>query len=259
LNKAFVASGRLMLRSWWKPLHRFRQEAGLSPGGDPLFEDKFSADLVLALFSREIAPPQPDWPPHTVQPGYVFYDLDDARSDLPPELEAFLNAGEPPIVFTLGSSAVYDPRGFFEASAEAARMLKRRAVFLVGRNAPPANCSDDSIAAPYAAFSQLFPRASVIVHQGGSGTTAQALRAGRPALIMPCGFDQPDNAARVKRIGAGLNISRNRYKARAAANKLQKLLGDPSFAVNAGRIGRKLQLENSLDGACGAIERLWAV
>jgi UDP:flavonoid glycosyltransferase YjiC (YdhE family) len=76
---------------------------------------------------------------------------------------------------------------------------------------------------------------------------------------MPCGFDQPDNAARVKRIGAGLNISRNRYKARAAANKLQKLLGDPSFAVNAGRIGRKLQLENSLDGACGAIERLWAV
>ena len=143
-----------------------------------------------------------------MQPGYVFYDQDEAQSGLPAELEAFLQAGEAPIVFTLGSSAVHDPRGFFEQSAEAARMLNRRAVFLIGQNPPPSAMSSDSIAVPYAPFSELFPRAAVVVHQGGSGTTAQALRAGHPTLIMPCGFDQPDNAARVKRIGAGLTVSR---------------------------------------------------
>lgn len=258
INKAFVALGRLMLRSWWKPVHRLRRELGLSRGGDPLFEEKFRADLVLALFSREIAPPQPDWPPNTLQPGYALYDRDDARSGLAPELEAFLQAGEAPIVFTLGSSAVHDPRRFFEESAEAARILDRRAVFLVGQNAPPAATPSASIAAPYAPFSELFPRAAVVVHQGGSGTTAEALRAGRPALIMPCGFDQPDNAARVRRLGAGLTLSRSRYNARTAAKKLRRLLADPSFAANAEGIGGRLRAEDGVAGACDAIEGLLA-
>jgi UDP:flavonoid glycosyltransferase YjiC (YdhE family) len=259
INKAFISSGRLMLRSWWKPVHRLRRDLGLSRGGDPLFEEKFRADLVLALFSREIAPPQPDWPPNTLQPGYALYDRDDARSGLAPELEAFLQAGEPPIVFTLGSSAVHDPRRFFDESAEAASMLGRRAVFLIGRNAPPAAMPSASIAAPYAPFSELFPRAAAVAHQGGSGTTAEALRAGRPALIMPCGFDQPDNAARVTRLGAGLTLPRNRYNARSAAKKLRRLLGDPGFAANAEGIGGRLRAEDGVGGACDAIEGLLAI
>jgi UDP:flavonoid glycosyltransferase YjiC (YdhE family) len=254
-NKAFIEVSRIALRHWWEPVRRLRRELGLRTEAEPLFRDKFSANLVLALFSRQIAPPQSDWPVNSVQPGFVYYDRDDAQSGLSRELQDFLKGGEAPIVFTLGSSAVHDPRGFFEASAEAARMLQRRAVFLVGQNPPPTS-TDSAIAVPYAPFSQLFPHASVVVHQGGSGTTAQALRAGRPALIMPCGFDQPDNAARVKRIGAGLSISRNRYTARAAAQKLQKLLGDPSIAANAERIGRRLQSEGGLRSACDAIERV---
>ena len=256
VNKAFVASGRLMLRSWWEPVYRLRRELGLSKGGNPLFEDKFSADLVLALFSREIAPPQPDWPPNAVQPGYVYYDQDDSRSGLPPELDAFLQAGEPPIVFTLGSSAVHDPRRFFDDSAEAARFLNRRAVFLIGQNAPPMAMSSATIAVPYAPFSELFRKAAVVVHQGGSGTTAQALRAGRPALIMPCGFDQPDNAARVKRIGAGLTISRNRYRADTAAKVLKRLLEEPRFTATALAIADRLRAEDGIGAACDAIEKL---
>jgi rhamnosyltransferase subunit B len=114
----------------------------------------------------------------------------------------------------------------------------------------------DSIAVPYAPFSELFPRAAVVVHQGGSGTTAQALRAGHPTLIMPCGFDQPDNAARVKRIGAGLTLSRYRYNAQTAAKTLKRLLTDPKYAENAERIARQLEREDGLGGACDAIERL---
>jgi UDP:flavonoid glycosyltransferase YjiC (YdhE family) len=255
-NKILIALGRFAFRSWWEPVYRLRREKGLRSGGDPLFEAKFSANLILALFSPEIARPQPDWPARTVQPGYLFYDQDETRSGLPPELETFLQAGEAPLVFTLGSSAVHDPRGFFEASAEAARILNRRAVFLCGQSPPPATVPGKTIAVPYAPFSELFPRAAVVVHQGGSGTTAQVLRAGRPALVMPCAFDQPDNAARVKRIGAGFTISRNSFKALTAARRLDRLLSDPSYASKAAIIAETLRNEDGLSRTCAAIERL---
>ena len=186
----------------------------------------------------------------------MFYDQDEAQSGLTPELEAFLRSGEAPIVFTLGSSAVHDPQGFFDASVGAANALNKRAIFLIGDNPQPAGLSSKSIAVPYAPYSQIFPKASVVVHSGGSGTTAQVLRAGKPGLTMPCGFDQPDNAARLKRIGAGITLFRNRYNAKTAARDLDKLLNDPSYAANAARIGRTLQAEDGVGKACDAIERL---
>jgi len=237
-------------------VRQLRRELGLSPGKNALFDDKFSRDLTLALFSPEFAARQPDWPPNTVQPGFVFYDQDEARSSLVPELAAFLAAGEAPIVFTLGSTAVHDPRSFFDESARSAKQLKRRAVFLIGENPLPADLPNESIAVPYAPFSELFPKAAVVVHQGGVGTTAQGLRAGRPTLIMPCGFDQPDNAARVQRLGAGLTLSRDRYNARTAARTLDKLLTTPECAANAARIGLQLRAEDGIGNACDAVEDL---
>jgi len=258
INRAFLTLGRLATQHWWKPVRNLRREQGLSEGRNPLFHDKFSTHLTLAMFSEEIARPQPDWPPNTVQPGYVYYDSGERQAGLTEELSAFLDRRPAPIVFTLGSSAVHDPRGFFEESARAARILGERAVLLMGDNLPLVADSDEIIALPYAPFSELFPRAAVIVHQGGSGTTAQALRAGRPALIMPCGFDQPDNAARVERLGAGVTVARHRYSAHTAATGLEILLKDPEFAANAEKIGRRLRSENGLEKACDSIDRLLA-
>jgi len=256
VNQAFLALGRFATDHWWKPVRDLRREQGLSLGRNPLFHDKFSPDLTLAMFSPEIARPQPDWPPNTVQSGYVYYDQAEEQSGLSKELRAFLDRSEPPIVFTLGSSAVHDPRGFFEESARAAKALGQAAVLLVGDNPTTVVDSSSILALPYAPFSELFPRTAVVVHQGGSGTTAQALRAGRPALIMPCGFDQPDNAARVQRLGAGLTLSRKRYSAKSAARVLDRLLTDPSYAATAENIGSRLRRENGVENACDAIERL---
>ncbi|AXC14730.1 UDP-glucose:sterol glucosyltransferase [Acidisarcina polymorpha] len=257
VHKALLKTAQLATLSWWKPVRKLRRELGLRPGRNPIFYDKFSPNLTLALFSSEIARPQDDWPPNTIQPGYVYYDDAEAQSGLPAELSAFLDAGRPPIVFTLGSSAVHEPRGFFEESAAAAAIVKRRAVFLIADNPPPPRASSEMIAVPYASFSNLFPHAAAIVHQGGSGTTAQALRAGRPSLIMPCGFDQPDNAARVQRMGAGLTLSRNRYTASNAAKVLEKLLDDPQYSSKAEQIGDRLRAENGIGHACDAIEALF--
>ncbi len=203
---------KILTRTWAQPLYQLRQELGLPPlQGNPLIDDKYSPDLVLAMFSSAFAEPQPDWPINTVQTGFTFYDGSKTGRQLPPELEDFLKAGEPPIVFTLGSAAVVSPGQFYEESIGAVRYLKRRAVLLMGKNVPPADLPDSIMAVNYAPYSQIFPRASAIVHQGGIGTTAQALRAGRPTLVTPYSVDKPDNAARVKRLGTSRTIARKQY------------------------------------------------
>jgi len=92
-----------------------------------------------------------------------------------------------PLVFTLGSSAVVDAGPFYENSVAATKLLGRRAVLLVGKDPRnrPASLPDGVVAFAYAPYSELFPRAAAIVHQGGIGTTAQAMRSGRPCWSCP--------------------------------------------------------------------------
>jgi rhamnosyltransferase subunit B len=235
--------------AWGEPVRRLRRELGLAPGGNPLFEGRHSPRRVLALFSRIIGAPQPDWPPNTLVTGFPFHD----EPSSVPALPDFLDDGDPPIVFTLGSSAVWDAGTFYEKSIAAARKLGKRAVLLVGDN--PLQSSPSSILSiPYAPYAQLFPRAAAIVHQGGIGTTAQALRAGKPMLVMPFGSDQYDNAARVERLGAGRAIMRRRYTADRAAAALRELLEHPQYRENAAAAGRHLQAENGVRAACDALE-----
>jgi UDP:flavonoid glycosyltransferase YjiC (YdhE family) len=254
--RAVMNVGRLGMRHWWDPVRQLRREEGLRPDCDPLFRDKFSPNLVLALFSSLLARPQPDWPRQTVQPGFVFFDGRDAADDAPAELTAFLAAGDGPIVFTMGSTAVHNPGDFYDASAEAARLLGRRAVLLVGANPAPRAPSKDILVLPYAPYSQIFPHAAAIVHQGGSGTTGQAMLAGKPMVFVPYGWDQPDNAARVERLGMGLHVPRSRYSARTAADALERLLNDVRFAKRATEVGEQIQAEHGLTGACDAIEAI---
>jgi UDP:flavonoid glycosyltransferase YjiC (YdhE family) len=229
---------------------------GLPPTkANPFFEGGQSPRLVLSLFSRELAAPQPDWPAHSVQPGFPFYDQD-GDADMPADLLRFLDDGPAPLVFTLGSSAVLDAGGFYEQSAQAAKLLGRRAVLLVGKKPEnrPASLPRGVITIAYAPFSQIFPRAAAIIHQGGIGTTGQAMRSGRPTIIMPYAHDQPDNAARTSRLGISRTIPRARYTAEAAAAELRKLLDDPTYAQRAREVGERVQREDGIGGACDALE-----
>jgi rhamnosyltransferase subunit B len=207
------------------------------------------------MFSPTFATPQPDWPANTVQSGFTFYDDSQRNAELPPALESFFANGKPPIVFTLGSAAVMEPGRFYDESIQAAKLLNHRAVLLVGKNSPPENLTDEIMAVEYAPYSQIFSRACAIAHQGGIGTTAQALRAGRPMLVMPYSHDQPDNAARVERLGVALKISRQQYLAKRAAEKLRELLENPTYAAKAAKIGQIIQAENGVSAACDAIEQ----
>lgn len=243
---------------WSEPIREFRQELGLRHDNvEPILKDKFSPLLNLALFSKVLGAPQPDWPQPTAQTGFCFYDGKQDLVKMPEKLRDFLDSGEPPIVFTLGSAAVWAAGNFFHESVEAAKLLKRRAVLLMGHNAPPENLPPEIAAFDYAPYSEVFPHAVCVVHQGGVGTTSQVLRAGVPHLIMPFSHDQPDNAARCARYGVARTISRQSYNAERAAAELRELLRDLGYKTKAQEAKGVIQSENGVQSACDAIENIF--
>ena len=239
-----------------KDVTRFRDELGIPDYGNPLFEGQHSPLRVLALFSKVFAQPQPDWPPHTEVTGFCFYDGHQQMA-VPAELNRFLDNGPPPLVFTLGSSAVWIARDFFRQSTEAAKRLGRRAVLLVGdeRNLPN-SLPEGMIALDYVPYQSLLPRASVVVHHGGVGTTSQGLLAGVPTLIVPFAFDQSDNAEHARRLGTSRTLYRKNYLAPEVANELNELLRRPFYARKALEVSQQLKQEDGPGRAADLIEEV---
>lgn len=254
--------GRLATRPLARPVAGLRRSLGLPPATrHPMLGGQFSPLLNLALFSPLFAPPQADWPARTCTTGFPFFD--DGRSaheQMPAALADFLRSGPPPLVFTLGSTAVGLAGRFYAESLAVTRALGQRAVLLAGREAsrqmgkPP----EGTLILDYAPHGALFPAASVVVHSGGIGTTAQALRSGRPQLVVPFGFDQPDNARRAARLGVGSVLPIGRYNAARATERLCDLLGNPTTLRLARDLATRLRAEQGARTAADAIEDAWA-
>jgi len=252
---------RFASRKWPEPIYDLRRELGLPRGMNPLFDAKHSPHLVLAMFSHVLGKKQKDWPENTLITGFCYYDADAGNAALPKHLEEFVAAGAPPVVFTLGSAAVLAAGDFYEVSAKAAIELGTRAVLLIGsdpRNKPQQELPDSICVAEYAPYSALFSRASLVTHQGGVGTTAQCLRAGKPMLIMPYSHDQPDNARRMKRLKVAKVIQRSNFKPHKVAGKLRAMLDDPNLAQNAKSVAQQVSREDGVKAACDALEELHA-
>ncbi len=251
-----LKAARFETGRWAQPVYRLREKLGLPRGGNPVIEGQFSPYGTLALFSPHFAAPQPDWPVNTKATGFVSYDKRGegfgAASD-GSELERFLAAGAAPVVFTLGSSAVMAAGQFFEESLRAAMKLGMRAVLLVGKERPPRVESDSIYVTDYAPYSELLPRAAATVHQGGIGTTAQALGAGKPMIVVPWAHDQPDNAARCSRLGLSRTVRRDEYKWETVAKELDRLFGDARYARRAREMADRLAEEDGVNAACSAL------
>ncbi len=240
-----------VLATQLKPVRELRRQIGLPPSAEnPLFEGQFSSQGAIGLYSPVLGGVRDDYPRRTEVAGFAWFDSEDGEaSALEPSLEAFLGAGGPPLVFTLGSLIVNSPGSFFRESLAAARILNKRAVLLVGENAAAAYAGFASVqvhVAAYAPHSLLFPRAEAVIHQGGIGTLAQALRSGRPQMIVPFYADQIDNAARAQRLGVARRLAPARYDAGSAARTLAALVRDPDLDRRAREVRETLLRE---DGA----------
>jgi rhamnosyltransferase subunit B len=258
-HRSMLSLLRTALRRWERPLHALRAELGLSPvRGAILMDEQFSPRGTLALFDPVLAAPQPDWPTDTLVCGAALYDADEqpdaaatAASD--ESLERFLAAGRPPVVFALGSSAVWLAREYWTHAIAACRILGMRGLLLTGmplQERLPANVA----AFDYLPYSRVFSHAAAIVHQAGVGTLSFALRAGRPQLLTPAGFDQPDNAARAARLGVGRVLPfRCAHSDARLVRELRALLGDPEYEKAAAAVAKRL---SGLDGAAAAAQHI---
>jgi rhamnosyltransferase subunit B len=182
-------------------LDALRRSLGLPPIASPVFGRwMHSPQAGVALFPAWFAPAAPDWPPQVEQAGFPLYD-GDAAGQPSAHLAAFVEAGPPPVVFMPGTAAT-DVNGIAQGAIEACRRTGQRGVLLVPKGRAPALPAQFCVA-PYAPFSWLLPRARALVHHAGVGSTAQALRAGVPQLLLPQAYDQFDNAICLERLGVG--------------------------------------------------------
>lgn len=258
LKRALLAiSDRLADRVLAPPVNGFRRELGLAPVRHIVSRWWHSPQRVVGLFPDWFAAPQRDWPPQVTLTGFPLYD-ERGATEVPPDLDAFLNearaADDPPLVFAPGSGN-QQARAFFTAACEACRRLGRRGVLLTRYTGHlPAPLPPGVMHADYAPFSAVLPRAAALVHHGGIGTAAQALAAGRPQLVMPMTFDQPDNAARLQRLGVGCWLPPYRFRGAAVARELRSLLESAAVSRRCAEVARRFDGSDAVGRTCQVIE-----
>ncbi|WGH78207.1 glycosyltransferase [Jannaschia ovalis] len=241
-NRALMTAGRgvLTLRHR-RGLNRVRAGMGLPRfDGTPLLDHAGDVPLRLGHWSERFAPLPADAHPDLRLTGFPPPPV----GDLPDALAAFLDAGPAPLVVTLGSIAQgLNGPDFWQEAVAMARAMGLRAVLLHGAAEVPGG--PDLMALPYAPHAPLFPRAAAILHHGGMGTSAEALRSGRPQLVVPVGGDQPDNAARLADLGVAVTLSRKNFDAEAGEAALTGLLSRFDYP-GAAELGEEIAAE---DGA----------
>lgn len=258
--------------SWRRTLWRFTEKGWIDPVGLkhinarrsalalPPVTDSFlghmenAPDLLVTLFPTWFGPTMPDWPKHLLEGDFPLFDPQPPER-FSPELSAFLAAGEPPLVFTPGTGNLH-AAAFFKCALSAATQLGRRAIFLTKERAQvPAQLPDSVLWQPYVPLSGLLSRAAALVHHGGIGTTAEALRAGVPQLVVPFGWDQHDNGARVKNLGLGDVIHASRLRPDKLAKVLQALTGSAGVQSQCKRVAERFDPRQDLVAHCLAMEQ----
>ncbi len=220
---------------------------------DVMFAGKFSPHLVLALFSPAFGAAQRDWPKAAVQTGFPYF-AQETKPETAARIAAFLAAGPPPVVFTLGTTVVKRAQDFYQIAADTALALGRRAVLLLGQNPPPHAPADQVLALDYAPHASLFPYAAAVVQHGGVGGCAEVLRAGVPVLTIPVGFDQPDNAVRLQRMGVGATLPHHRVNRSSLERSLGAVLADTAMAARAKTVAAAMDPARDMARTVDAIE-----
>lgn len=229
-----------------------RVQHGLAPVAS-LFALMHSApDLSVTLFPSWFGQCQPDWPSPLCAGDFTLYDPN-PQAAFTPELERFLAAGAPPLVFTHGTGN-QQAGAYFAHALAAVQRLGARAIFLTPhREQVPASLPPGVLWQAYLPFKKLLPLAAALVHHGGIGSTAEALRAGVPQLIVPLAYDQFDNGARVMALGAGLVLRHSRLNGRKLCAKLRQLMACTSIPVACGALQARMAHGDALGGALDAI------
>lgn len=236
-------------------LDQQRRHAGLAPAGRPFIEWLDSDRRVVSLFPEWFLVPGIDG--HAQAQGRMLdflFDDPQAGAGTPRALDVFLAEHEAPIVFTAGTGAT-SVREFFATAVQSATALTRPALLLTkARDQVPDPLPPGILQVDYLPFAELLPYAGGIVHHGGIGTFAQALRAGIPQIVMPGGFDQFDNAAKAVTFGVGDRIDPGRFDRQELSSKLDRVLSDVAVAEQCRRYRDRFDRTHTVAWCCDALE-----
>ncbi|MGV3525475.1 MAG: glycosyltransferase [Candidatus Sericytochromatia bacterium] len=249
---------RQMLQlSYGGVINRWRRETlGLGRfDGHPLWRAGVPVP-VLQAYSPSVLPRPADWPSSAQVTGYWFWD---AQPDWtpPPALAAFLAAGSPPVYIGFGSlgellKAAQGPEMLAALQATGQRFILAKGWL---QNVGP--LGERFFEMESVPHDWLFPRLSAVVHHGGAGTTAAALRAGKPAVVCPLTADQPFWARRMQQLGvAPAPLPLRRLTPTALVQALKQLRAEPAFAARANDVGAQIRAEDGVGVAAARIAEL---
>jgi len=236
-------------------LNLWRHQFGLPPVQRVFRDWIHSPQRVIGLFPDWFGPRQVDWPAALRLTGFPLFDEPDHATELPASLQQFLEAGSPPILFTPGSANQQASR-FFESGLDACQRLGRRALLLTRYPGHLPALPGTAHHEPFVPLSLVLPHCAALVSHGGIGTLAQGLAAGVPQLTMPMGFDQPDNATRLERLGVGRWLVPSEFDGDRVTAALDMLLDDPSITAECRRWCTEIRAQRPIESTCDLLEQL---
>jgi rhamnosyltransferase subunit B len=231
-----------------------RHQAGVAPVSGMFDMLRHGPDLSVTLFPAWFAEPKPDWPQPLCTGDFALFD---PHPDAPfsAELLQFLAQGDPPLIFTPGT-ANRQARDYFRHALAAAAALGKRAIFLTPhRDQVPPALPDTVLWQSYLPLRALLPHAAALIHHGGIGTTAEALRAGIPQLIVALAYDQFDNAARVTALGVGRGLRNARLTRGRLIAALEKLIDSNTVPVQCKNMSARVGLDDEWQQMLEAISK----
>lgn len=211
LNKATYRVNKIAERSQINLINDFRTKVLRLPkrkAGIYTFADGRKEIPTVYPLSKALFPEVKSWDGHVFMPGFFFLDHEDKT--LSKDIEQFLSAGKPPVAVTFSSMPLAQPARFLEKLRVALRTTGNRAIFLTGNSGLECKGDDLIFTVKSAPHSLLFPRVKGVIHHGGVGTMAAALRAGKPQMMIPFSGDQPFWAKRLYRLGYSLKPMREK-------------------------------------------------
>ena len=218
-----------------------------------------SERLNLVAVSPSICEAPSDWGTKHRVCGFLNPPTDLLEEELPGGLEDFLATGEPPVYFTFGSMMLHNLDYIREATAiwtAAVRRVGCRAVFQLPFDDLSALETDDGVfKVKRSPYKKVFPKCSLVVHHGGSGTTQSSLLSGCPSVVVAHMADQFFWGAELERLGvAGPTQKRQRLSSRRLANSIAQVLACPDKAKRASVLGTVMSKENGVEVAVSLIE-----
>ncbi len=260
LPKFVIRQGYIKMDQWIDSLiketiNTFRTDVGLEQIETSMLDWLETPDRLLAVFPEWFGNLQKDWPAHSIHTTFPLF-VESKAGKNQEALEQFITHEKKPVVVTPGSQLA-KAHEFFKVMTNIVKKLQLRGIFRTKyREQLPEDLGDTILHIEYADFEKLLPQSALIIHHGGIGTVAQAIKSGIPQIIIPWGLDQYDNAIRIKKLGIGDYIDPKKIDEKKISKKITRLLESKQVAANCKKYAESFREVDPFKQTCDIIETM---